>query len=83
MRVTQTLIFYKCQFVNLTIGLFVILIIQVRVVPLTKISLLTENVPHLTNVLPSKGRVPLTSITIIMENQPHDLTTRLHGESSH
>jgi hypothetical protein len=52
---------------------------QIKVVPVTKISLQTDSIPHLTNVMSGKGRVQSTGIAVVMENVPHGLRTRLHG----
>lgn len=46
---------------------------------MTKISLKTDTIPHLTNVISSKGRFQATGITVVLENEADDLKTRLHG----
>ena len=54
---------------------------QVRVVPITKISLVAQNGQILTNIPASIGRASTTKIDVVMENEPMGVSTRVIGKS--
>lgn len=52
---------------------------QVKIVPVSKISLLSSSIPYITNVPPTRHRSYPGGITVVMENEQFGLETQLLG----